>query len=171
MLSETKPQVEHELIDNSIPLSDRLTGCPELESAAMVLQGGKVAEPTPYAKYRIGQYGARSHHQPDYEDVRVRPSLQTRITFGEGLKSPAELFGSLKKAGQRFVGADQIVGANKIPHKFVGKSSAGNCQCRHHQKKLLGKSCEDDNHKTYPISEETNPVEGHYVLKYLDIST
>ena len=124
---------------------------------------GKVTEPTPYAKYRIGQYGM-SHHQPEYEDVKVRPSLQTRITFGDGLKSPAELFGSLKKVGQRFVGADQIVAANKIPHKFVGKSSGGNCQCRHHQKKLLGKSCENDNHKTYPITEETNTAEGQYNL-------
>ena len=124
---------------------------------------GKVTEPTPYAKYRIGQYGM-SHHQPEYEDVKVRPSLQTRITFGDGLKSPAELFGSLKKVGQRFVGADQIVAANKIPHKFVGKSSGGNCQCRHHQKKLLGKSCENDNHKTYPITEETNTAEGQYIL-------
>ena len=121
----------------------------------MVLQG-KVAEPTPYAKYRIGQYGPSGQHQPEYEDVKVRPSLQTRIAFGEGLKSPAELFGSLKKAGQRFVGADQIVGSHKNPQKFTGKSSNGNCQCRHHQKKLLGKSCENDNHKIYPIIEKAS---------------
>ena len=83
---------------------------------------GKVTEPTPYAKYRIGQYGM-SHHQPEYEDVKVRPSLQTRITFGDGLKSPAELFGSLKKVGQRFVGADQIVAANPAMEAFGKRST------------------------------------------------
>ena len=85
--------------------------------AAMVL-AGQVSEPTPYAKYRISQsqYGQQAGppHQSEYEDVKVRPSLpslQTRITFGEGLKSPSELFGSLKRAGQRFIGADHIVGS------------------------------------------------------------
>ena len=128
----------------------------------MVLQG-KVTEPTPYAKYRISQQGHTVHHQPEYEDVKVRPSLQTRITFGEGLKSPAELFGSLKKAGQRFVGADRIVGSDKIPHKFTGKSSNGKCQCRHHQKKLLDKS-ETGNHEIFPISEQTTTVPGDDTL-------
>ena len=104
-----------------------------------------------------------AHHQPEYEDVKVRPSLQTRITFGEGLKSPAELFGSLKKAGQRFVGADRIVGSDKIPHRFTGKSANGKCQCRHHQKKLIDKS-ESDNHEIFPISEQTTSVPGDDML-------
>ena len=129
--------------------------------AAMVL-AGQVSEPTPYAKYRISQYGepAGPSHQSEYEDVKVRPSLQTRITFGEGLKSPSELFGSLKRAGQRFIGADHIVGSDKIPHKFTGKSSNGKCQCRHHQKKLIEKSAETETQELYPIAEKTVNVEG-----------
>ena len=130
--------------------------------AAMVL-AGQVSEPTPYAKYRISQYGqpAGLSHQSEYEDVKVRPTLQTRITFGEGLKSPSELFGSLKRAGQRFIGADHIVGSDKIPHKFTGKSSTnGKCQCRHHQKKLIEKSSETETHEIYPIAEKTVNVEG-----------
>ena len=126
---------------------------------------GKVSEPTPYAKYRINQYGHQAGpSQPsEYEDVKVRPalpSLQTRITFGEGLKSPSDLFGSLKRAGQRFIGADHIVGSDKIPHKFTGKSSNGKCQCRHHQKKLIEKSSETETHEIYPIAEQIVNVEG-----------
>ena len=128
----------------------------------------KVSEPLPYAKYRISQYGESAGPPPpqsEYEDVKVRqpalPSLQTRITFGEGLKSPSELFGSLKRAGQRFMGADHIVGSDKIPQKFTGKSSTnGKCQCRHHQKKLIEKSSETETHEIYPIAEKTVDVEG-----------
>ena len=136
----------------------------------MVLPVPVVSEPTPYAKYRISQYGQQAGptHQSEYEDVKVRPSLpslQTRITFGEGLKSPSELFGSLKRAGQRFIGADHIVGSDKIPHKFTGKSSNGKCQCRHHQKKLADKFPETETHEIYPIAEKIVNVEGDtYVL-------
>ena len=138
----------------------------------------KVSEPTPYAKYRISQYGqsAGPPHQAEYEDVKVRPSLpslpslQTRITFGEGLKSPSELFGSLKRAGQRFMGADHIVGSDKIPHKLTGKSSNGKCQCRHHQKKLIEKSPETETHEIYPIAEKTVNVEGDTSLTLVRFS-
>ena len=128
-----------------------------------------VSEQTPYAKYRISQYGQQAGppHQSEYEDVKVRPSLpslQTRITFGEGLKSPSELFGSLKRAGQRFIGADHIVGSDKIPQKFTGKSSNGKCQCRHHQKKLAEKFPETETHEIYPIAEKTVNVEGDATL-------
>ena len=73
----------------------------------MVIQ----SEPTPYAKYRLRHYGYNSETgRNDYEDVKVRPpTLQTTVTFGEGLKTPSDLFGSLKKAGQRFVGAEKLV--------------------------------------------------------------
>ena len=129
----------------------------------------KVPEPTPYAKFRISQHSqpAGPPDQSEYEDVKVRPSLpslQTRITFGEGLKSPSELFGSLKRAGQRFMGADHIVGSDKIPHKFTGKSSHGKCQCRHHQKKLIEKSSETETHEIYPIAETTVNVEGEALV-------
>ena len=136
-----------------------------------MVQPVPVSEPPPYAKYRIShsQYGQQSGppHQSEYEDVKVRPSLpslQTRITFGEGLKSPSELFGSLKRAGQRFIGADHIVGLDKIPHKFTGKSSHGKCQCRHHQKKLSEKSSETETHEIYPIPETTVDVEGEALV-------
>ena len=133
-----------------------------------------VSEPTPYAKYRISQYGQQAGptHQSEYEDVKVRPSLpslQTRITFGEGLKSPSELFGSLKRAGQRFIGADHIVVSDKIPHKFTGKSSNGKCQCRHHQKKLIEKSSETETHEIYPIAEQIVNVEGDTTCSQSDL--
>ena len=60
-------------------------------------------EPEPYAKYKLRHYGynngldrGKLSATPsyDYEDVKVKPVLQTTVTFGEGLKSPAELFGS-----------------------------------------------------------------------------
>ena len=59
------------------------------------------------------------------------------------------------------MGADHIVGSDKIPQKFTGKSSTnGKCQCRHHQKKLIEKSSETETHEIYPIAEKTVDVEG-----------
>ena len=84
-------------------------------------------------------------HSPNYEDVRgarrqasVRKSgMQTTVTsFGEGLRRPSQLFGSLKKAGQRFVGADHLQGSLTSIQRLTGRKSK--CQCRHHQQKLLG---------------------------------
>ena len=83
-------------------------------------------------------------HSPKYEDVRgarrqasVRKSgMQTTVTsFGEGLRRPSQLFGSLKKAGQRFVGADHLQGSLTSIQRLTGRKSK--CQCRHHQQKLL----------------------------------
>ena len=83
-------------------------------------------------------------HSPNYEDVRgarraasVRKSgMQTTVTsFGEGLRRPSQLFGSLKKAGQRFVGADHLQGSLTSIQRLTGRKSK--CQCRHHQQKLL----------------------------------
>lgn len=114
----------------------------------------------PYARYRIRQYEGQADgeaHQPEslehYEDVArgarqavvrksfrgtnsAMPSMKTTVTsFGEGLRKPSKMFGSLKKAGQRFVGADQIEGRYSI-HRLAGRKSK--CQCRHHQPKLIG---------------------------------
>jgi hypothetical protein len=106
-------------------------------------------EPEPYAKYKIKQSDQHnfSHYKlyipppSEYEDVRTsqvsQPSMQTSVTFGDGLRRPAELFGSLKKAGQRFVGADQILGSINGIKKLTGRKSK--CQCRHHQQKLIQK--------------------------------
>ena len=83
-------------------------------------------------------------HSPNYEDVRgarrqasVRKSgMQTTVTsFGEGLRRPSQLFGSLKKAGQRFVGAEHLQGSLTSVQRLTGRKSK--CQCRHHQQKLL----------------------------------
>ena len=83
-------------------------------------------------------------HPPNYEDVRgarrqasVRKSgMQTTVTsFGEGLRRPSQLFGSLKKAGQRFVGAEHLQGSLTSIQRLTGRKSK--CQCRHHQQKLL----------------------------------
>ena len=63
--------------------------------------------------------------------------MQTTVTsFGEGLRRPSQLFGSLKKAGQRFVGADHLQGSLTSIQRLTGRKSK--CQCRHHQQKLLG---------------------------------
>ena len=78
-------------------------------------------------------------HSPNYEDVRgarrqasVRKSgMQTTVTsFGEGLRRPSQLFGSLKKAGQRFVGAEHLQGSLTSIQRLTGRKSK--CQCRHH---------------------------------------
>ena len=62
--------------------------------------------------------------------------MQTTVTsFGEGLRRPSQLFGSLKKAGQRFVGADHLQGSLTSIQRLTGRKSK--CQCRHHQQKLL----------------------------------
>ena len=63
--------------------------------------------------------------------------MQTTVTsFGEGLRRPSQLFGSLKKAGQRFVGAEHLQGSLTSIQRLTGRKSK--CQCRHHQQKLLG---------------------------------
>ena len=103
-------------------------------------------EPEPYAKYKIDQnYKAYIPPPSEYEDVRTtqlsQPTMQTSVTFGDGLRRPAELFGSLKKAGQRFVGADQLMGSINGIKKLTGRKSK--CQCRHHQQKLLQKGLLD----------------------------
>ena len=95
---------------------------------------------------RLQKSGPDPHdsHSPNYEDVRgarrqasVRKSgMQTTVTsFGEGLRRPSQLFGSLKKAGQRFVGADHLQGSLTSIQRLTGRKSK--CQCRHHQQKLL----------------------------------
>ena len=143
----------------------------------MVIQ----SEPTPYAKYKLRHYGYNNSDRHglnkngssyDYEDVKVRPSLQTTVTFGEGLKSPSDLFGSLKKAGQRFVGAEKLV-QEKLVRKLSTVSvtsghSRGKCQCRHHQKKLLQNENDENynnHHKLSAINEndhvETQQAKGH----------
>ena len=140
----------------------------------MVIQSDSV---TPYAKYRLHHYGYNSDRnglpRNDYEDVKVRPpSLQTTVTFGEGLKTPSDLFGSLKKAGQRFVGAEKLV-QEKLVRKLSSVSvtsghSRGKCQCRHHQKKLLHNENDENynnHHKLSAINEndhvETQQAKGH----------
>ena len=101
-------------------------------------------EPEPYAKYKIDHHTHYKAYIPppsEYEDVRTtqvsQPAMQTSVTFGDGLRRPAELFGSLKKAGQRFVGADQLMGSINGIKKLTGRKSK--CQCRHHQQKLIQK--------------------------------
>ena len=95
---------------------------------------------------RLQKSGPDPHdgHSPNYEDVRgarrqasVRKSgMQTTVTsFGEGLRRPSQLFGSLKKAGQRFVGADHLQGSLTSIQRLTGRKSKR--QCRHHQQKLL----------------------------------
>ena len=124
----------------------------------------KKIEPEPYAKYRLQHFDFvdRNLKQPgqkhDYEDVKVRPSLHTTVTFGDGLKSPSDLFGSLKKAGQRFVGADKLVGSFNGLQKLsrISSNHKSKCQCRHHQKRLLaetGKPLSD-------ITESEHNIEG-----------
>ena len=100
-------------------------------------------------------------HLPQYEDVRgarrqasVRKSgMQTTVTsFGEGLRRPSQLFGSLKKAGQRFVGADNLQGSLSSIQRLTGRKSK--CQCRHHQQKLLGQGeCKEENKSGSKIEE------------------
>ena len=132
------------------------------------------SEPEPYARYKLKHYGynvdrTKTGFKHDYEDVKVRsaaaPSLQTTVTFGEGLKSPSELFGSLKKAGQRFVGAEKLVGSfgglPKIPRNVNSK-----CQCRHHQKRLLDTSTGHNKHHgshLSDITESEHNVEGQLI--------
>ena len=124
----------------------------------------KRPEPEPYAKYRLQHFDYKNNldrskpgQKHDYEDVKVRPSLHTTVTFGDGLKSPSDLFGSLKKAGQRFVGADKLVGSFNGLQKLSRISNhKSKCQCRHHQKRLLaetGKQLSD-------ITESEHNVEG-----------
>lgn len=146
----------------------------------MVIQ----SEPTPYAKYRLRHYGYNSETgRNDYEDVKVRPpTLQTTVTFGEGLKTPSDLFGSLKKAGQRFVGAEKLVqGQFRKLSSSVSVSSGhsrGKCQCRHHQKKLLQNDetheNNNHNHKLSAINEndhvETQEPKGHTLAHGIFIS-
>ena len=142
----------------------------------MVIQ----SEPTPYAKYRLRHYGYNSDRpgpRNDYEDVKVRPpSLQTTVTFGEGLKTPSDLFGSLKKAGQRFVGAEKLVQGSIRKLSSVSVSSGhsrGKCQCRHHQKKLLQNENDENNnnnHKLSAINEndhvESQAAKGHTLMAF-----
>ena len=100
-------------------------------------------------------------HSPNYEDVRgsrrqasVRKSgMQTTVTsFGEGLRRPSQLFGSLKKAGQRFVGADNLQGSLSSIQRLTGRKSK--CQCRHHQQKLLGQGeCKEESKSGSKIEE------------------
>ena len=106
-------------------------------------------EPEPYAKQKIRYNDPNkvSFYKPyipppsEYEDVTTAhvspPTMQTSVTFGDGIRRPTELFGSLKKAGQRFVGADQIIGSINGIKKLTGRKSK--CQCRHHQQRLIQK--------------------------------
>ena len=112
---------------------------------------------------RLQKSGPDPHdgHSPNYEDVRgarrqasVRKSgMQTTVTsFGEGLRRPSQLFGSLKKAGQRFVGADNLQGSLSSIQRLTGRKSK--CQCRHHQQKLLGQGeCKEESKSGSKIEE------------------
>ena len=79
--------------------------------------------------------------------------MQTTVTsFGEGLRRPSQLFGSLKKAGQRFVGADNLQGSLSSIQRLTGRKSK--CQCRHHQQKLLGQGeCKEESKSGSKIEE------------------
>ena len=127
----------------------------------MVIQ----SEPTPYAKYKLRHYGYNNSDRHglnkngssyDYEDVKVRPSLQTTVTFGEGLRTPSDLFGSLKKAGQRFVGAERLVAGSLTGLQALTQVTSGisrsKCQCRHHQKKLLQNENDENNNNNHKLS-------------------
>ena len=145
-------------------------------------------EPEPYAKYKLRQVGDNQNEktrQPgatikhDYEDVKVdqkpRPSFQTTVTFGDGLTTPSDLFGSLKTAGHRFIGADKITAGSDYVRSGIqkfGGHGRGKCQCRHHQKKLLEN--ENDNlgsalgndHELFDITEQSeHNQEGHILPK------
>jgi hypothetical protein len=126
------------------------SACPEShgptagESEALKAMGPLRQEP--YARYKIrDQQGERQHDLADYEDVRAsgrsgagqKTGMHTTVTsFGEGLRRPSQLFGSLKKAGQRFVGAEQLQGSiTSSVKRLTGRRSK--CQCRHHQNMLL----------------------------------
>ena len=134
----------------------------------------------PYARYRIRQYeggeakrGGREDHPPDevYEDVRAarrqpsvrKSSMQTTVTsFGEGLRRPSQLFGSLKKAGQRFVGAEHLQGSLSSIHRLAGRTSR--CQCRHHQNKLISgkeETKELEKHVVKTDEKSENKKQGH----------
>ena len=106
----------------------------------------------PYAKYKIdAQYKAYIPPPSEYEDVRTtqvsQPGMQATVTFGDGVRRPAELFGSLKKAGQRFVGADQLMGSISGIKKLTGRKSK--CQCRHHQQKLIEKGLDKQQNNAF----------------------
>ena len=142
--------------------------------------------PEPYAKYRLRHYGYQHDRQPGpstaqhYEDVKQLPVLQTTVTFGEGLNSPAELFGSLKRAGGRFVGADKLVQDKLVQDELVrvkavpGSASKvsghgqGRCQCRHHQQKQLQAGVEEARDQLPVITEtehsgQAGQVKGHHL--------
>ena len=132
--------------------------------------------PEPYAKYRLRHYGYQHARQPGhgaqpsthYEDVKQLPVLQTTVTFGEGLNSPAELFGSLKRAGGRFVGADKL-GQDKPVASKVSGHGQGRCQCRHHQQKQLQAGVEEARDQLPVITEtehtgHSGQVKGHLQL-------
>ena len=142
--------------------------------------------PEPYAKYRVRHYGYQHDRQPGpstaqhYEDVKQLPVLQTTVTFGEGLNSPAELFGSLKRAGGRFVGADKLVqdklDKDKLvqdrpvpgPGSKVSGHGQGRCQCRHHQQKQLQAGVEEARDQLPVITEtehsgQAGQVKGHHL--------
>ena len=152
--------------------------------------------PEPYAKYRLRHYGYQHDRQPGpstaqhYEDVKQLPVLQTTVTFGEGLNSPAELFGSLKRAGGRFVGADKLVQDKLVQDKLdkdklvqdklvrekavpgsaskVSGHGQGRCQCRHHQQKQLQAGVEEARDQLPVITEtehsgQAGQVKGHHL--------
>ena len=105
-----------------------------------------------------------------YEDVKQLPVLQTTVTFGEGLNSPAELFGSLKRAGGRFVGADKLVQEKPVPGpgSKVSGHGQGRCQCRHHQQKQLQAGVEEARDQLPVITEtehsgQAGQVKGHHL--------
>ena len=128
-------------------------------------------EPEPYAKHKI-EHPHFSHYKQyipppsEYEDVRTtqvsHPSMQTSVTFGDGLRRPAELFGSLKKAGQRFVGADQILGSINGIKKLTGRKSK--CQCRHHQQKLIHKGLDIPHNNAFNEAKRIFRGEGIIIL-------
>ena len=137
--------------------------------------------PEPYAKYRLRHYGYQHDRQPGpstaqhYEDVKQLPVLQTTVTFGEGINSPAELFGSLKRAGGRFVGADKLVQDKLVRDRPVPGSASkvsghgqGRCQCRHHQQKQLQAGVEEARDQLPVITEtehsgQAGQVKGHHL--------
>ena len=118
------------------------------------------------------------HTSGNYEEVVRRheearqghgrnPSMKTTVTsFSEGLRRPAQMFGSLKKVGQRFVGADQIQESIQGSlRRMAGRAGAGKCQCRHHQQKqgLIGQveNCRTGEHKSREQSEEREERRGN----------
>ena len=119
------------------------------------------------------------HTSGNYEEVVRRheearqghgrnTSMKTTVTsFSEGLRRPAQVFGSLKKAGQRFVGADQIQESIQGSlRRITGRGAAGGkCQCRHHQQKqgLIGQveNCRKAGHEGREQSEEREERRGN----------